>query len=84
MKQQFAAADRAIERAATNIASEMAALLDKAGKDNVSRDYTIERLVVFLLRRHPEILDWLHHQRGEPTTRVSVALQNWLDLWRDR
>jgi hypothetical protein len=46
--------------------------------------YTIERLVVVLLRRHPETLDWLHHQRGETTTRVSVALQNWLDLWRDR
>ena len=83
-KQQLAAADRAIERAATNIASELAALLNKTRKGEVGADYTIERLVVVLIQRHPEILDWLHHQRGEPTMRVSVALQNWLDLWQDR
>jgi hypothetical protein len=80
----LSSADRAIERAATNIASEVTALLNKMGRDDVSADYTIERLVVVLIRRHPEILHWLHHQRGEPTMRVSVALQNWLDLWQDR
>jgi len=36
------------------------------------------------LRRHPEILDWLHRQRGEASTRISLALQDWLHLASDR
>jgi hypothetical protein len=81
---QVAAADRAIEQAADKIAAEVAALTEKTAIYDVASDYVIEGLVVVLLRKHPEILDWLHRQRGEASMRVSVALQDWLDLWRKR
>jgi len=47
-------------------------------------DYVHERLLIASLRKHPEILDWLHRQHGEASTRISLALQDWLQLASDR
>jgi hypothetical protein len=78
---EFAAADHAIEQAADAIARRIALLLRETAKfERVAPDYVQEHLLIVLLRRHPEILDWLHQQRGEASMRVSVALQDWLDL----
>lgn len=81
---QVAAADRLIEQTADKIAAEVAVLLDETAKHDIACDYVIEGLVVVLLRKQPEILAWLHSQRGEASMRISVALQDWLDLWRKR
>jgi hypothetical protein len=80
-RDEFAAADHAIEQAADAIARRIALLLRETAKfERVAPDYVQEHLLIVLLRRHPEILDWLHQQRGEASMRVSVALQDWLDL----
>ena len=82
---EFAAAAHAIDEAADDIARRVARLLrDTAKYKRVTPDYVRERLLIASLRKHPEILDWLHRQRGEASTRISLALQDWLHLASDR
>ena len=82
---EFAAAAHAIDEAADDIAQRVARLLrDTAKYKRVTPDYVHERLLIASLRKHPEILDWLHRQRGEASTRISLALQDWLHLASDR
>ena len=84
-RDEFAAAARAIDEAADDIAQRVARLLrDKAEYKRVTPDHVHERLLIASLRKHPGILDWLHRQHGEASTRISLALQDWLHLASDR
>jgi hypothetical protein len=60
----------------------IAVLLSQLPLNHVSRDYVIERLLSELIRRNPEVLDYLNELNGAPgkgTVRLINAVLDWRD-----
>jgi hypothetical protein len=86
---EFRQADKAIERSATRIASEVKALLARLPLNHVGPDRVIERLGAEIIKRNPELLDLLngiegYTRRGPPSVRLAEALADWRDAGYDR
>ena len=86
---EFRQADKAIERSAARIASEVEALLARLPLNHVAPDYVIERLGAEIIERNPRLLDWLngiegYTRRGPTSVRLAEALADWRDIWHDR
>jgi hypothetical protein len=85
MPDQFDDADRMIERTASAIVKQVAALLRRTARyESVDPNYVVERLIVEVFQNYPEAMAWLDRQRGEGSMRLSEALKDWLDLWERR
>jgi hypothetical protein len=84
-EQDFATADKAIERAVSTIEQAMVELLEATlSQQSVATDYVIEQLIGLLIDRNPVVLDWLNKQRGESTIKLANALVEWRDTWESR
>jgi hypothetical protein len=84
-EQDFATADKAIERAVSTIEQAMVELLEATlSQQSVATDYVIEQLIGLLIDRNPVVLDWLNKQRGESTIKLANALMEWRDTWESR
>ena len=82
---EFEQADRAVRRAAVAIERAVATMLAATQPlERVALDYIIERLIDELMKRNPEVLDYLNKKSGAATMRVANALADWRDIWVDR
>jgi hypothetical protein len=87
--QEFSKVDKAIARTADRIAGEVKALFARLPFDRVAPDYVAEQLGVEIIRRNPELLDWLNGisgycQRYDASVRLAEALADWRDNWAER
>jgi hypothetical protein len=85
-KPEFAAAGKAVARAAGKIEQAMVELLEKTSplSDVVATDYVVETLVGALIKRNPAALDWLNRQHGDASVRLANALMDWWDMRAER
>jgi hypothetical protein len=85
-KPEFAAADKAVARAASKIEQAMVELLEKTLPLSgvVATDYVVETLADALINRNPAALEWLNRQRGEASMRLANALKDWREMWAKR
>jgi hypothetical protein len=86
VKPEFAAADKAVARAAGKIEQAMVELLEKTLPLSgvVATDYVVETLADALITRNPAALEWLNRQRGKSSMRLANALMDWRDMWAKR
>ena len=85
MPDQFDDADRMIERTASAIVKQVAALLRRTARyESVDPNYVVERLIVEVFQNYPEAMAWLDRRPGGGSMRLSEALKDWLDLWEHR
>jgi hypothetical protein len=82
MKDGFAKADRAVDKAANAIASQIKGLLDGQYKyEGVAQDYLVRRLLLVLLRKH-DLAAIIDQVAGGPD-RAMIKLSNALLDYRD-
>jgi len=79
--------DRAIAETATTIHNRIVELLAAtAALGNVSPDYVIEHLLESLASKLPDpaMVAWLDRQNGAGSTKLSAAVNDWIDRPAER
>ena len=82
-------ANKAITRTAERITAEVRQLFARPFGEHVARDYVVERFMSEIIKRNPEVLDWLNgidggSGGGKGSMRLAEALADWRDQWVSR